>query len=345
MVRYYRYFILNALLLGIIGCTDTSPPLKKDIASVTSKGLTPAEVSAIQTNQYWTSAREIVRKSELTKNLITRKSGSPAGAISACNKAANLGDEIAGDLAGLPLLDVDQDAIKYLADYSTHLREEASLYRDFASWAKEAGAFEQNAKSLGTFFESFARGALGDPLGVVLRIESGQEGIEKKKHQLLGLAQKSEARGIVLAKEEVALRSRLAAKYKQEFIPLESPVPQAAREFSDFEVRQARQRVNQQLQEIGWLLLNGTHPTGQYESTTLSAFEVSQDFREMVIKVQCSWKGATSSRYQTVYLFEVSKSKGVTDLRVVTDTALFKIKESNREQARGQLHEYWDQKK
>jgi hypothetical protein len=91
------------------------------------------------------------------------------------------------------------------------------------------------------------------------------------------------------------------------------------------------------------VLVAGTHPTGQYDSAKVTACDLTSDRRELRVTIRCVWRGGLSANaYETVFRFLVEKVLGVTDLQLLSDTAVFSVNEAYREATRGRLHEYWD---
>ena len=340
MIRFRSALLLAPLALGFAACdakAPTGPP-----AAAGPTGATAAADPGAATTRYWAAARVAATDAQVTRARLEREAGSPAAAAAALERYARAGEDLADQLAGLPVLAADPEAVGFVRDYATQLREEAAVIREISALVRDARAFGQQAGSVGAMFEAFARGALGDPLGKASEIAGGQGALEARRVELLARARPVDARGIRLAAAQQDLRAALARRYGREFPPLTPPPAAADRAFGPAEVARARARLERDVQAVGRLLVGGTHPTGAFASARLAGCEATPDGRELRVAVRCSWRGFSGSAYETEYRFVVEKGRGVTDLRVASDTAVFGADEAHRAETQGRLHEYWE---
>src|SRR5205085_2858746 len=92
------------------------------------------------------------------------------------------------------------------------------------------------------------------------------------------------------------------------------------------EFESIKKEIGKAPDSLGRLLLQGTHPTGTYSYTDAPLVSLSGDRRDVTLTVSVNWKGGFSENaYQTTYALTFNKKEGVTNLRVLRDTALIKI--------------------
>ena len=150
-------------------------------------------------------------------------------------------------------------------------------------------------------------------------------------------AAKNAEREGVLAEREKLLNERLELERQRADIErqkreaLESKIreQQAAekvQEYSAEEFRLLKDQIEASADSLGRVLIGGTHPTGTYTRTSSPFVTLSSDRRDINVSVTVHWKGGLSdSPYETTFSSILNKKDGMGTLKVLRDTAVFKI--------------------
>lgn len=116
-------------------------------------------------------------------------------------------------------------------------------------------------------------------------------------------------------------------------LPSASPDPKA---YSDEDFRRIEQGLNEL--NVGRILIQQTHPTGTYRSSTPPALVLSADRRTTHGRLTITWTGSgLGNEYQTDFSFDLTKDR--VRLQVDRDLAIFKIDPHHHRLAEEHLEE------
>lgn len=147
--------------------------------TVRAGGVPPTKVvspAARATLAYWKEIGSITSELKAT-------TGSGGDSIENVRKALG----VAGaQLTQLPVMHVDEEAVEVASRVVDAFGEFKLVIESFARLKADAEALGAHANSFNVMFESFIRGAMGDPLGTTARIEENLGNLTEREQKLLG---------------------------------------------------------------------------------------------------------------------------------------------------------------
>ena len=89
-------------------------------------------------------------------------------------------------------------------------------------------------------------------------------------------------------------------------------------------------RFAKEIDTLGRLLLNGTHPTGIYNNSENLHFTELPQNNAIKVTLTVSWFGSVfHNNYKTIFEFDVYDNKVVRNFKVLSDTAIIHINPEN----------------
>jgi hypothetical protein len=131
-------------------------------------------------------------------------------------------DDLAGEISQLSIRSVDPDAVAYSADTVQALRESKLIFEDMYTLSNRAGSLRLGATAASMFFESFVRGALGDPLGTYHEFKASSQQIGGEWDSIRARCERVQQTFAALDAREIKLRAALSERYHRDFPPLSS---------------------------------------------------------------------------------------------------------------------------
>lgn len=101
------------------------------------------------------------------------------------------------------------------------------------------------------------------------------------------------------------------------------------KQISQADIQVITAKVMKKYASIAQILIRHTHPTGKFSETFKPSIHTNPDSKSVDAMLTISWRGGFSgNKYLTVFAMQITPT-GLTDLKVVSDTALIKIAPEN----------------